>query len=220
MSDSILVRVRRDRFDLMTTGRQTQVYVQIPEVGRASWLLDEDLFNGLADKPWPNVVDIAHECQPRGADVDTSAADARLAVVRWLRDDANRDEMQAAYEEHEARRHPVARKLLDEIERLRTRLAELESEHPVMFRADLDSIPLGYYTSPSEARKHCETNVRRQAPEGSILSLSWWTEDVADDCATYELHVTPSEVGELIRGTGYVVTPIEVSAKYEAGDDE
>ncbi|MFE9936363.1 hypothetical protein [Streptomyces hirsutus] len=137
MSDSILVRVTLDSYDaLYPSRRQTQVYVQIPEVARASWLLDADLFSGLKLMPWPNVVDAAIEDYRAGHVVsDRDSANAREAIQAWLRDDANRDEMQAAYELDEARRHPVARKLLAENielkaqrERRRARLVALQND--------------------------------------------------------------------------------------------
>ncbi len=122
MSDEIRVRVRLDRFDFVhPQERQTQVYVQIPEVARATWLLDAGLFHGLKLCPWPNVLDAAIEdYDQRGVVSDTASATARAAVRAWLLEDPNRDEMQAAYELDEARRHPVARKLLN-------RIAELEA---------------------------------------------------------------------------------------------
>ncbi|MFF7142335.1 hypothetical protein ACFZB5_13940 [Streptomyces nodosus] len=95
-------------------------------------------------------------------------------------------------------------------------------EEPTLtvYRASHDSIVMGLYTTREAARQHCEANVRREEPEGSIRHLSWWTEDVADDDAEYELHITPAETGGLIRGTGYVVTPLEVAAEYDPDGDE
>lgn len=89
-----------------------------------------------------------------------------------------------------------------------------------IYRASHDSIVMGLYTNREAARQHCEANVRLEEPEGSIRHLSWWTEDVADDDAEYELHITPAEVGGLIRGTGYVVTPLDVASAYDEGADE
>ena len=120
MSDPILVRVTLDSYDMASTGRQTQVYVQIPEVARVSWLLPEERFHGLVDRAWPEVLDVTHDFVTYGGAASNSSTTAAWkAVMEWLRDDANRDEMQAAYEEDQARRHPVARKLL-------ARVAELE----------------------------------------------------------------------------------------------
>ncbi|MGS2588043.1 hypothetical protein [Streptomyces hebeiensis] len=90
----------------------------------------------------------------------------------------------------------------------------------VVYRASHDSIDMGIYTTREAAREHCEAYVRREEPEGSILHLSWWTEDVADDEATYELHVTPAAVGSTIRATGYVVTPLTVASAYDPDAEE
>ncbi|MGW5711661.1 hypothetical protein [Streptomyces olivaceus] len=129
MSDSIVVRVLLGAFDYMHPSEQhTQVVVQIPEVARASYLLPGGLFEGLKGRAWPEVVDVAHEHYVQSWAVgDRVSEAARAAVHEWLRDDANRDETQAAYEADQARRHPVAQKLLKENEELRARVAELES---------------------------------------------------------------------------------------------
>jgi hypothetical protein len=120
MSDSILVRVTLDAYDFAHPSRkQTQVYVQIPEVARAVWLLPEDHFGFSKSEPWPSVVDSAQEHYvQRGMVTDSASEAARLAVVKWLSDDANHDAMQEAWELNEARRHPVARKLLARVTEL------------------------------------------------------------------------------------------------------
>ncbi|MGW2495849.1 hypothetical protein ACWCV2_15290 [Streptomyces pseudogriseolus] len=129
MSDSITVRVTLDAYDMASTGRQTQVYAQIPEVARVSWLLPSDMFHRLKDRAWPEVLDVTHDYVTYGGAASNSSTTAAWkSVMEWLRDDANRDEVQAAWEEHEARRNPVARKLLEENGRLRTRVAELEAD--------------------------------------------------------------------------------------------
>jgi len=128
MSDSILVRVTLDAYDMASTGRQTQVYVQIPEVARASWLLPEDQFHGLQGRTWPEVLDVTHDYVTYGGAASNSSATAAWkAVMEWLRDDANREEMQAAWEQDQARRHPVARKLL-------AKVTELEAEREKLVR--------------------------------------------------------------------------------------
>ncbi|MET7458478.1 hypothetical protein ACWEPZ_37660 [Streptomyces sp. NPDC004288] len=120
MSDSIIVRVTLDAYDMASNGRQTQVYVQIPDVARASWLLPDSVFHPLKDRAWPEVLDVAHDHITYGGVASNSQSTAAWRAVReWLRDETNRDELQVAFEEHEARRHPVARKLLAEVEHLR-----------------------------------------------------------------------------------------------------
>ncbi|MFF7313382.1 hypothetical protein [Streptomyces sp. NPDC008137] len=136
MSDSINVRVTLDAYDMASTGRQTQVYVQIPEVARVSWLLPEDRFHGLVDRAWPEVLDVTHDYVTYGSAASNSSTTAAWKAVReWLRDNTNRDEMQAAWEQDQAQRHPVARKLLQENtelkeqrERRRARLVALQND--------------------------------------------------------------------------------------------
>lgn len=123
MSDSILVRVTLDAYDFAhPSEKQTQVYAQIPDVARVSYVLPGSRYEGLRNRAWPEVLDVAQEHYEQGWTVSAPAtAVARQAVMEWLRDDANRDEMQAAWEQDQARRHPVARKLL-------ARIAELEAD--------------------------------------------------------------------------------------------
>ena len=100
-------------------------------------------------------------------------------------------------------------------------LREEITEEPalVVFRASHDSIVMGHYTSREAAQAHCEANVQQEEPPGSIGHLSWSTDDIGADAA-YELHITPAATGELIHGTGYMVTPLEVAAAYDEEADE
>jgi hypothetical protein len=141
MTDSIIVRVTLDSYDMASTGRQTQVYVQVPEVARASWLLPSDRFHGLKDRAWPEVLDVVNDYILHGWIASNSSSSAAWdSIWKWLAKDANRDELQAAFEEYEARRNPVARKLLSEAERLRARVAELEAGLPAMQKALLKAL--------------------------------------------------------------------------------
>ncbi|HSE05916.1 MAG TPA: hypothetical protein VLK35_17340 [Methylomirabilota bacterium] len=124
-----------------------------------------------------------------------------------------------------------------ELERLRARIVELEAERhstnealddavqalravpKTVFRASHDSIVMGHYTTREAAQAHCEAKVQEEEPEGSILHLSWSADDIGPD-AEYELHITPTRTGGLIRGTGYVVTPVEVASAYDPDADE
>ncbi|MEU4051338.1 hypothetical protein AB0F09_19325 [Streptomyces olivaceus] len=129
MSGSIVVRVLLGAYDYMHPSEQhTQVVVQIPGLAAASWMLPEDHFPFSKSEPWPSVVDSAqeHYVQRRTGTGSTSDT-ARLAVIEWLREDANHDAMYAAWEQDQARRHPVARKLLKDNEELRARVAKLET---------------------------------------------------------------------------------------------
>ncbi|MFD8970493.1 hypothetical protein ACFV0C_36825 [Streptomyces sp. NPDC059568] len=95
------------------------MFVQIPGVARTAWLLPADVFPTLKGREWPAVLDVAHEHYERDWAVsDSASAEARAAVRAWLAEDANRDEMQAVFEEDRARRDPASRKLLMDKERL------------------------------------------------------------------------------------------------------
>lgn len=120
-TDQITVRVTLDAYDFAhPSEKQTQVYVQIPDVARVSYMLPNSRYHGLKDRAWPEVLDVAQEHYAQGWVIDPSSAVARQAVMEWLRDPTNRDEMQAAYDEDQARRHPM-------IQELRARLTELEA---------------------------------------------------------------------------------------------
>jgi hypothetical protein len=80
-----------------------------------------------------------------------------------------------------------------------------------VFRASHDSIMMGLYTTAAEARKHCETELRREWPN----SLLDWIEDEEDGVA--EL-VAESADGET--ATGYVVTALEIASEYDGEADE
>ncbi len=313
-TDQITVRVTLDAYDFAHPAeKQTQVYVQIPEVARVSYMLPSARFHALKDRAWPEVIDVAQEYYAQGWVIDPSSAVARQAVAEWLRDAANRDALQAAYEEDQARQDPVLRNLrarineletdraandreyeqatariaelearLDDVHRtpqdqltvaevrlaqyrgrtktwltatydsgaekalheiacglrdalevvrdqrnsdrlkvmgLKARVAELEAAQGTAYRASHDSIVMGLYRTAAEARKHCEAKVRQEEPDGSILHMSWSADDIGPE-AEYELHITPAETGGLIRGTGYVVTPLEIAAEYDAEADQ
>ena len=121
--DQITVRITLGSYDYMhPSEKHTQVYVQIPEVARVSYMLPAARFEGLKDRAWPEVLDVAHEHYAQSWTVGDPASEAaRAAVHEWLRDAANRDEMQAAYEADQARQNPVLRNL-------RARITELETD--------------------------------------------------------------------------------------------
>ncbi|MEU6661200.1 hypothetical protein [Streptomyces sp. NPDC046821] len=112
---------------------------------------------------------------------------------------------------------PVLRRLLD----TEARVAELEAAPTTVYRAEHQDagITLGHYATQAAARAHCEAMVRQEEPAGSIRNMSWWADDIGED-AVYELHFTPAETGSLIRGTGYVVTPLEVASEHDEEADE
>lgn len=218
MNEPIIVRVSLDRYDLMSNVKHTQVYVQIPDAARASWLLPAERYEGLKDRAWPEVLDVADEHYTRGWVVsDFVSAAAQQAAIEWLRDAANRDEMQAAFEEDRAKRDPVSRQLHAENERLKVRVAELEAAPTTVHRAEHpdSGIVLGHYGTGAAARKHCEETERRSWPTGSSLAFDW-IEDDEDRVA--ELVVTAGQNEEST--TGYIVTALELDSEYDPDGDE
>ncbi|MEU8537097.1 hypothetical protein [Streptomyces parvulus] len=220
MSDSILVRVTLDSYDVVhPSEKQTQVYVQIPEVGRASWLLDSSFYGRLKNEPWPHVIDEAHsDYMLRGVVSDSASAAARQAIVDWLllsegaEYDARFDAVQEAWELDQARQHPVARKLLKENGELQARVAELEAAQGTVYRAEHpdSGITLGHYSTAKAARDHCEATERRSWPTGTTLAFDW-IEDDEDRVA--ELVVTAGQNEE--SATGYIVTALELDSEYD-----
>lgn len=85
-----------------------------------------------------------------------------------------------------------------------------------VFRASHDSIVMGLYTTAAEARAHCVAEERCTWAKGAAPVFDW-IEDEEDGVA--EL-VTVDEDGETETVTGYVVTALEVAAKYDEGADE
>lgn len=176
MSEPIIVRVSLDRYDLMSNVKHTQVYVQIPDAARASWLLPAERYEGLKDRAWPEVLDVADEHYTRGWVVsDSASAAAQQAAIEWLWDAANRDEMQAAFEEHEVQRHPVARRLHAENERLTARVAELEAARQAdheTWQHDLRTARSGRETSAARiAALEAERHVTNAALDDAVQAL-------------------------------------------------
>ncbi|PWI08361.1 hypothetical protein DIZ27_23265 [Streptomyces sp. NWU339] len=154
-----------------------------------------------------------------GMAADTAEAEGALSQVEEMIR-SFRAALPAGAEQERARtlhEHVIARDA--EIEKLRARVAELEAAQGTAYRAQHDSIVMGLYTSREAAQAHCEAKVQQEEPAGSIQHMSWVADDIGPD-AEYELHITPAETGGLIRGTGYVVTPLEVASEYDPEGDE
>ncbi|CAL9665670.1 hypothetical protein SUDANB145_07383 (plasmid) [Streptomyces sp. enrichment culture] len=86
-----------------------------------------------------------------------------------------------------------------------------ETPSLTVYRASHDSIPMGLYTTAAEARKHCETQTRRDIPGASLD----WIEDDEGDVAELV-----AAFGEDERSTGFVVTALGVAARYDEGADQ
>lgn len=90
-------------------------------------------------------------------------------------------------------------------------LAEQQTGPLTVFRASHDSIVFGLYTTAEAAREHCEAYERRDQPDSSLD----WIEDEEDGVAEMTAWVGGEECT-----TGYVVTALEVAAKYDPEADE
>ncbi|MGJ5895114.1 hypothetical protein ACSCBZ_24640 [Streptomyces niveiscabiei] len=198
MSDSILVRVTLDAYDAASTGRQTQVYVQIPRVARASWLLPEDAFHRLKDRAWPEVLDSVEGHIAYG-DVASNAPStaAWAAIQKWMRDPANRDEMQAAYEEDCARRDPATRKLLAEITELKE---QRERRRLRLIALDNDALEIRGLLSPNGAPRRVPMPLgKKLAPVVEwLLNRVAELETLAGTAIEYRLMPVPPEYTPLI----------------------
>lgn len=85
-----------------------------------------------------------------------------------------------------------------------------------VYRASHESIVMGLYTTPAEARAHCVAEERRTWA-ASAAPVFNWIEDTEDD-GVAEL-VTVAEDGETETLTGYIVTALEVASRYDEGAD-
>jgi hypothetical protein len=126
-----------------------------------------------------------------------------------------RREARAQVAELQAERHTTNEALSQAAEQLRLdrdRIAELEAAQGAVFRASHDSIVIGHYTTRDEARKHCETLLRRDVGDEVFLG---WAPDHGGDDAPEELCI-----GEDVECSGYYVTPLEVASEYDEEADE
>ncbi|MFS4107516.1 hypothetical protein [Streptomyces sp. PD-S100-1] len=114
-----------------------------------------------------------------------------------------------------------------ELERLREKIAEYGrpvDEDPIRFELTAKAIPAGtvyrashksivlrLYTTADEARKHCESMLRREWPTTHLD----WIEDEEDGVAELVAETSDGETP-----TGYVVTALEVASEYDEGADE
>jgi len=138
VSDSILVRISLvTRDDRVGQPEQVLVQVQIPDVARAGWRLPVGMYASLVLQPWEDALrDVFLYADRRPLpEPDVQLRAARELVREWLAVDEHRAAMHEAWFAAEARRHPVARKLLAEIfelkeqrERRRLRLVAYEAD--------------------------------------------------------------------------------------------
>ncbi|QDN57341.1 hypothetical protein [Streptomyces sp. S1D4-20] len=104
------------------------------------------------------------------------------------------------------------RKAIAEVARLQAETGDGEATPDLaVYRASHDSITFGLYTTAAEARKHCETLMRRESPD---INLDW-IEDEEDGVAEMTAFLGGEECS-----TGYVVTALEVASTYDEEGDE
>ncbi|MEV0493436.1 hypothetical protein OH782_41525 (plasmid) [Streptomyces sp. NBC_01544] len=122
--------------------------------------------------------------------------------------------------------------LLAQIELLQQRLAAAEAVLPgitqltpgepvelTIYRAEYEEgqLPLGLYTNRDAARAHGEDLITREGtPDGTTLT---WTTDFDDDEAIEELTVV-GPAGDECSPTGYLVTPLTLTAVYDPEAEE
>ena len=79
------------------------------------------------------------------------------------------------------------------------------------YRAEFDAMTLGTYTTPAEAQRHCEADVRANDLAGRTLH---WVPETEDEEAVSELFLFgPGAVCE--DTTNYTVTPVELQTAYD-----
>jgi hypothetical protein len=110
---------------------------------------------------------------------------------------------------------PLGKDLAPVIEWLLDRVDELEAALGTVYRAEHESIVMGYYRTREAARDHCMTVARRETPGAS---LEWRTDEPTEDDSPEELF----DLGDRDKpfGIGYIVTPLEVPAEYDPDADE
>ncbi|GAA0704746.1 hypothetical protein GCM10010193_69690 [Kitasatospora atroaurantiaca] len=81
-----------------------------------------------------------------------------------------------------------------------------------VWRAELDGVPLGTYTTAGPGREHCETDLRDSSLQAGLLTTLEWVH-VADD-APHELWLRRPDGTE--EQTGYLVVPVPVQDEYDS----
>lgn len=102
---------------------------------------------------------------------------------------------------------PVLSGVLDEAERLRARVAELEA--PTVFRASSGGRLLGLYRQQEDALSHCEDAAQRDVYRSCPM---FWRKRADGTCELFAW--TSSEVEG---STGFTVAPVEVRPEFDEG---
>lgn len=123
--------------------------------------------------------------------------------------------------------------LLDHIEMLEQRLAAAEAVFPgiteltpgepvelTIYRAEYEhgQLPLSLYTNRDAARAHGEDLITREGTPASATIT--WIPDFGDDEAIEELAVFGPGPDDENSSTGYIVTPLTLTAVYEPEAEE
>lgn len=125
------------------------------------------------------------------------------------------------------------RQLLDHIEALEERLVGAEAVFPgitrltagepvdlTIYRAEYEHghLPLGLYATRAAARAHGEDRFTREGiPAGAVLG---WIPDFGDDEAIEELALFGPGKDDEDGSTGYLVTPLTLTAVYDPEAEE
>lgn len=86
-----------------------------------------------------------------------------------------------------------------------------------VYRAEHDSIVMGYYRTREAARDHCLTVARRETP---CAKLEWRTDEPSEADSPEELWDVGIGPADEWFAIGYVVTPLEVPFSYDPDADE
>ncbi|MGV9282175.1 hypothetical protein [Streptomyces sp. NPDC003730] len=94
------------------------------------------------------------------------------------------------------------------------RVAELEAAQGTVYRASHDSIQMGLYRTREAAYAHCEAHELR---DDAVSPMAW---DVDEDGVAELVRIRIPRSPGAESPTGFVVTPLEVAAEYDAEADE
>ncbi|MBP8536124.1 hypothetical protein [Streptomyces sp. MK37H] len=164
---TINVRISLGSYDFAHPAeKQTQVYVQIPDVARVSYMLPAHFHESMQGQEWGDVLDNAHGYYESSCVVtDSDSARARADVRAWLAVDENRDALNEAWFQDRARRDPVSRSLLKDVERLRAETEHLRKDRDA-FRNQRNGVfktnerLIGALQEEQDARLRAENDVR------------------------------------------------------------
>ncbi|WP_377271869.1 hypothetical protein [Peterkaempfera sp. SMS 1(5)a] len=120
---------------------ETQVTVMVPGIV-TSYFLPSGMERELRSMTWPEAVEAAHKDWVSRGVISTSS-DQKSALAAWLAVDENRDALYGEWRADEIARHPIARELAAELERVRADRAGVLDEVITALDKRLLAIVLG-----------------------------------------------------------------------------